>query len=205
MRKLILSISLLIAFSANSFANCIDTADAEIKAKEEKLIRIKKTQSGIRLKTGVTVGILNGAFWGTMFGLIADGATVSASILVGTGYGIAGAGAAVAVVSVPMIVYNQVLKAQIRSVKKTKRLLLAAQESNTEDRILKKMYRKVRRKLPGLTMEELMDEINLASDSRDICPEEGKVYTFSKIKRFLKRQDINPTQEVVFEVESASL
>ncbi len=124
MKKTGLSLMLLFLFSFNSFADCIEAADLQIKAKEEKLIRIKKKQRSVRVKTGVTVGALNGVFWGVMFKLIADGATIPAAMLVGTGYGILGGGAAVAVVAVPMIIYNQVIKAQIRSLKKTKRLLI---------------------------------------------------------------------------------
>ncbi len=64
------------------------------------------------------------------------------------------------------------------------------------------MHRKVTRKLPYLTKDELMDEINIASASMDLCPAGSKVFSFSKIKRYLKRQDHQAEKEVIFQLKA---
>jgi hypothetical protein len=193
MKGIFLSFVIAVVFSTKSFANCLPVVEAKIEAKQERLLFAKKKQKKAVIVTGATVGGVNAVFWGTMFKLIADGATIPISMLVGAGYGVVTGGAAVAVVGVPMIAYNQIIKAQIRRMKKTQTLLSAAYDRDVESRLLKKMYSKVKRKLPDLTMDELIDKINYASEQMTFCPNEGrKIYSFNKIKRYLRKNDNVP-------------
>jgi hypothetical protein len=198
MKNIITLLCLFLILTTHTFANCLPLIQNKIEQKETKLLKAKLKEKKILKRTFVGVGVPSAVFWGVMFKLIADGATIPAALLVGGSFGVTVGAGAVAVVAVPMITYNQIIKSQIKSFKKTHSLILDASLNNYDSKQLKKLLKKLNRKSPTFTMEELVSEINHHNIQQTFCPEQGeKIFSFSKIKKLLMNEGYHATDSEV--------
>lgn len=205
MRKLI-AIFIFTTLSINSYANCLPIIEEKIIVKEERLLFTKIKQKKVAVITGASVGGANAVFWGVMFKLIADGATIPASILVGGGFGVVTGATAVAAVGIPMLAYNQIIKAQIRRLKRSHGVIEAAESLDYEDENLKKLYRKVRRRVDNITIEDMVEKMRTANAELIFCPNDGKkILSFNKIKNYLRGESYDEieasSEKIAIEIE----
>jgi len=185
-------------FSRASQANCLPLIESKIIEKQDKLIKVKTKEKQIIKGVAIGTFVPMTLFWGTMAKLIIDGGTIATAVLVGTGYGVVIAGGAVAAVSVPMVTYNQILKARIRGLEKIKTLLADARESKLESHLLKKMLKKIKRQKPEMTMDDLIYSINEANEQEIFCQENEKIYGFNQVKKYLTNENLLSENELAF-------
>jgi len=191
MKKLFFAILISSSFLTLSFpgarANCLPHYENSIKRLEQKLLLKKKKQKKAELIVFSSVGGLNAAFWGTMFYLVADGSSVLVAVGQGLLFGSLIGGAAVGAVAVPIITYNQIVKANIRNLKWTEKVLRAVEEGNYhQSSPFQSVYRKLVKHDPDLTKEALAQKIQLANDQDQFCVEE-KLFRKKQLIRFLKK------------------
>jgi hypothetical protein len=184
--KLVLVLIFSFLFTQSIFANCLPNIENKIEQTKEHLLFSKKKEKKIVKVTAISVGGVGTAFWGTMFVLITDGATIPAAALVGTGFGAIMAGGAVATIAIPMITYNQIIKGHIRSLNKTKKLLEASETLDYQNKLIQKLFRKVRRSRSSLTVEAMVDQINDANSKAIFCESDKKISNLRMIKNYLK-------------------
>lgn len=73
---------------------------------------------------------------------------------------------------------------------------VAAENLDYDNKLLKKLYRKVCRRVDELYMEEMIDKIRIANQESTFCPNDGaKIYSFNKIKRHLRGEDYSQDLE----------
>ncbi len=131
-----------------------------------------------------------------MWGLITDGSTIALSIMqVGVFGGIFG-GAAAGAVAIPMITYNQIIKAEIRGLEHARDLLNESAAMNVEGKQIKKMFKKLRWYNLEMAIEPLMEEINDANSKNQFCPEGERPDYLFQIRKFLKPRSNEEAKEL---------
>lgn len=172
---------LVLTFSTSALADCRPAYQTKIESIESRLLGFKHREKKILLGTGIGVGVPTGIFMGTMFGLIADGATIPISILEGVLFGSVAGGFAAGAVAVPLITYNQIQKARIRGLSRVDELLAEVRDRNVSGKRLLKLQRQ----LGGIDMNELITKIE-AADQGDAFCQEGELFRMRQVRRYLK-------------------
>lgn len=199
-----------IAGASLAQADCLPVIEEKIVEKEENLLFAKQTQKKVVKGTFYGVGATSGLLWGTLFHLIADGTTLPISILVGAGHGAVFGAAAVAVVGIPMLAYNQYIKYQIRGMEKVARLIDQANRFDYEAPELSSFYQDIKADT-NAGIGEVASWIVEGSESRDFCPENGKVLGLNDIKNHLLGRTNDKTAaskgsvELIIELEERQL
>lgn len=198
--KNLFNLMLLMAISLASFtlkAECLDVIDDRVKELNVKLDNNmasgKKTVKIAAIGTFIPMTILSGI----AAKAIIDGGTLATAAIVGTSFGLMSSGVAVAAVIVPFFTYRQIIKSQYKSLIKTRELIQASQRMDTDNELIQKMYRKVKRKRDDVEIYEMMEKISNANLNEAICPVDRGVYSFSKIKRLLKNEDLSKEAVII--------
>ena len=169
-----------------AMADCQSAYEEAITKKQDQLLFAKLRQKRVLIRTGVGVGVPTGIFFGIMFQLITDGSIIPVSILQGALFGTVAGGVAVGAVAIPMITYNQIIKGEIRGLKKARDLLNEAQAHNDDGKQINRMFKKLRRHNSEMDINALIDQVNEAN-SRDIfCPEGSRPDYLYQIRKYLK-------------------
>jgi hypothetical protein len=187
MKKIILASFILLSLFFSSFASadCRAMYEEAIASKDQKFLLHKHTEKKVLQITYLSSGLSTGIFGGLLFAALTDGSAVAGAILEGAMIGAVMGGATVVVVAVPFIVYDQIIKAEIQGLKKAQSLLAQAQALNTDDKELKKMYRKVHKKRTNLSMDDFIQAINVANAQNAFCEEGKRPDYLHQIKTYL--------------------
>jgi hypothetical protein len=181
--RTLLCVFLLTSIKAN--ASCIETIENRIHAKQEKLTRAKTREKKILKITAISTFTPTALVMGTMAKLIIDGGTIGTAIIVGSTFGAFVGAGAVATVAVPMVTYNQILKAEIRGMNKTLNILRASASQDLENPALHKLIGRLQKKRPEWMASEILDALNLASQEHALCHPDSKIPGPRKIESFL--------------------
>lgn len=177
-----------IAGASLAQANCLPVVEEKIGQKQQKLLFVKNSQKKVLKGTFYGVGALSGAFWGTMFHLIVDGTTLPISIFAGAAHGLVFGAAAVAVVGIPMLAYNQYIKYQIRGMQEVQALLEQAYRADYEAPLLQEFHEEVFGQT-GAHIATVSDWLVEGSEARAFCPEGGTIYGLEDIRNHILGRD----------------
>lgn len=183
-------------------ANCQDIYEQAITNKHEKLLLSRIKQKKALIRTGAGVGVPTAVFFGIMFKLITDGATIPAAILTGTMFGTVAGGVAVGAVAIPMITYNQIIKAEIRGLKHARELLNEAQAQDVDGKQLNRMLKKLRKKDSELEINSLIEAVNEANKQNVFCPEGERPDYLYQIRKYLRPADAEASQEELLYIDA---
>jgi uncharacterized membrane protein required for colicin V production len=168
-----------------SRASCIESIENRIHAKQEKLVHARTREKKILKITAVSTFTPTALVMGTMAKLIIDGGTIGTAIIVGSSFGAFVGAGAVAAVAVPMVTYNQILKAEIRGMSRTLELLKASSSQDLENPLLTRLIRRLQKKRPDWTASKILDALNLANQENALCHPESKIPGLRKIETYL--------------------
>ena len=166
-------------------ASCIEAIESRIHAKQEKLAHARTREKKILKITAISTFTPTALVMGTMAKLIIDGGTIGTAIIVGSTFGAFVGAGAVAAVAVPMVTYNQILKAEIRGMNKTLNILRASASQDLENPALHKLIRRLQKKRPEWTTTEVLDALNLASQEQALCHPDSKIPGPRRIESYL--------------------
>ena len=204
MKKHLISFLVLISLIVPTIAmaDCQSAYEEAITKKHDHLLFSKHRQKKVLIGTGVGVGVPAGVFFGIMFGLITDGATIPIAILTGAMFGTVAGGVAVGAVAIPMITYNQIIKAEIRGLKHARDLLNEAQAHDVDGKQINKMFKKLRKYNFEMDINALIDEVNEANTQNVFCPEGERPDYLFQIRKYLKPGSNQGVKEEVLLINS---
>ncbi len=169
-----------------AMADCQSAYEEAIVKKQKHLLFAKHREKKILIGTAAGVGIPTAVFFGIMFQVIVDGSTIPIAILEGVLFGSVFGGSAVGAIAIPMITYNQIIKAEIRGLKHARDLLNEAQAQDHNGKQLKKTFKKLKKYNWEMDMGALIDEINDANSKNVFCPEGARPDYLYQIRKFLR-------------------
>jgi hypothetical protein len=187
-----------LTFPIESRASCIESIEDRIHAKQEKLIRAKTREKKILKITAVSTFTPTALVMGTLAKLIIDGGTIGTAIIVGSSFGAFVGAGAVAAVAVPIVTYNQILKAEIRGMNRTLELLKASASHDLENPVLGRMIRRLKKKQSDLTTSQILDTLNLGNRELLFCKPDSKIPGLKRIERLLLKSTLLGDEESSF-------